>query len=111
MRTGAPLVPVAVIGGEEVHPVIAKWQWVARTLDLPYFPVTPTFPWLGAAGLVPLPTKWRIVFGAPLELAAQHGPGAHDDDLLVNRLQESVREHIQRMIIEALRARDSVFAG
>lgn len=111
MRTTAPLVPVAVIGGEEIHPVVAKWQWLARVLNLPYFPITPTFPWLGLLGLVPLPTKWRIVFGAPIDLAAQHGARAYEDDLLVNRLKEQVREHIQRMLIEGLRARDSVFSG
>lgn len=109
LRTGAPLVPVAIIGGEEIHPVIAKWQGLARVLNVPYFPVTPTFPWLGLLGIVPLPTKWRIVFGAPLDLAADHGSDAADDDLLVSRLREQVREHIQRMVVEALRARDSVF--
>ncbi len=111
MRSTAPIVPVAIIGSEEVHPVIAKWQWLARLLDLPYFPVTPTFPWLGLAGLIPLPTKWRVIFGAPIDLAAEYGPSAHEDDLLVNRLKEQVRDRIQRMIIDGLRGRDSVFTG
>jgi 1-acyl-sn-glycerol-3-phosphate acyltransferase len=111
LRTRAPLVPVAVIGSEEIHPVIAKWQWVARLLNLPYFPVTPTFPWLGFLGLVPLPTKWRIIFGAPIDLASEYGAGAHEDDLLVNRLKEQIRERIQRMLLDGLRGRDSVFTG
>lgn len=111
LRTGAPLVPVAVIGAEEIYPVLARWQWLARLLNLPYFPVTPTFPWLGVLGLVPLPTKWRILFGPPIDLAAEYGIGAHEDELLVNRLKEAVRERIQRMIIDGLRERDSVFTG
>jgi 1-acyl-sn-glycerol-3-phosphate acyltransferase len=111
LRTGAPIVPVAIIGAEEIHPVIAKWHWLARLLKLPYFPVTPTFPWLGALGLVPLPSKWRIVCGAPIDFAAEFGRDAADDDLTVNRLRERVREHVQRMVVEALRTRDSVFAG
>jgi hypothetical protein len=102
---------VEIIGAEEIHPLIAKWQWLARLLDLPYFPVTPTFPWLGALGLVPLPTKWRITFGTPLDIAGEHGPDAYEDDLLVNRLKEQVREHIQRMVLAGLRQRDSVFSG
>jgi 1-acyl-sn-glycerol-3-phosphate acyltransferase len=109
LQTGAPLVPVAVVGAEEIHPVLARWDWAARGLDLPYFPLTPTFPWLGFAGLVPLPTKWRIVFGAPIDLAGQHGPDAHRDDLLVNRLKEEIRERIQRMVVAALAERQSVF--
>jgi 1-acyl-sn-glycerol-3-phosphate acyltransferase len=111
LRTATPLVPVAVIGGEEIHPVIAKSQWLARLLGLPYFPLTPTFPWFGVLGLVPLPTRWRILFGAPIDLAREHGMEAHEDDLLVNRLKEHVRERIQRMLVEGLRDRDSVFAG
>jgi 1-acyl-sn-glycerol-3-phosphate acyltransferase len=103
-------VPVAVVGAEEIHPVLARWQWMARGLELPYFPVTPTFPWLGLLGLVPLPTKWRIVFGAPIDLAGQHGADAHRDELLVNRLKEEIRERIQRMLVLALAERDSVFS-
>lgn len=110
LQTGAPLVPVAVVGAEEIHPILARWGWAARGLDLPYFPVTPTFPWLGLLGLVPLPTKWRIVFGAPIDLGAQYGPDAHRDELLVNRLKEEIRERIQRMLVAALSERDSVFA-
>ncbi len=109
LQTGAPLVPVAVVGSEEIHPVLARWDWAARGLDLPYFPVTPTFPWLGALGLVPLPTKWRIVFGAPIDLAGQYGSDAYRDELLVNRLKEEIRERIQRMLVAALAERDSVF--
>jgi 1-acyl-sn-glycerol-3-phosphate acyltransferase len=110
LTTGAPLVPVAVIGAEEIHPVLARWQWMARGLELPYFPVTPTFPWFGLLGLVPLPTKWRIVFGAPIDLAGQYGADAHRDELLVNRLKEEIRERIQRMLVLALAERDSVFS-
>ena len=109
LQTRAPLVPVAVVGAEEIHPVVARWEWAARGLDLPYFPVTPTFPWLGLLGLVPLPTKWRIVFGAPIDLAGQFGPDAHRDELLVNRIKEDVRERIQRMVVAALSERGSVF--
>jgi 1-acyl-sn-glycerol-3-phosphate acyltransferase len=109
LQTGAPVVPVAVVGGEEIHPVLARWQWLARGLDVPYFPVTPTFPWFGVLGLVPLPTKWRIVFGPPIDLAGQYGPDAHRDELLVNRLKEEIRERIQRMVVAALAERASVF--
>lgn len=111
LRTGTPLVPVAVVGAEEIYPVLLRWQWLARVLGVPDFPVTPTFPWLGLLGLVPLPTKWRLVFGTPIDLVAEYGADAYDDELLVNRVKESVRERVQRMLIDALRERDSVFTG
>ena len=55
-----PLIPVAIVGAEEIHPVIAKITSLAEPLGLPYIPITPTFPWLGPLGLLPVPTKWTI---------------------------------------------------
>src|SRR5260370_8394677 len=69
LRTGAPIIPVAVVGSEEIHPVIADLQPLARLLGLPTVPITPTFPWLGLAGLIPLPSKWFIAFGEPIPAA------------------------------------------
>jgi 1-acyl-sn-glycerol-3-phosphate acyltransferase len=110
LRTRTPIVPCAVVGAEEIHPVIAKADWVGRPLGLPYFPITPTFPWLGPLGLVPLPAKWSIDFGDPLDLTG-YGPEAADDPILVNRLSEEVRSTIQRMIDGRLARRRSVWLG
>jgi 1-acyl-sn-glycerol-3-phosphate acyltransferase len=109
LRTGAPIVPVAIIGSEEIHPIIGRWDWLARQLRLPYFPLTPTFPWLGLLGLVPLPSKWRIEFGRPLDWSQQFGPDAARDRLLVSRLTEDVRQRVQRLVIEALERRGPAF--
>src|SRR5437867_3916331 len=72
IATGTPVVPVAVIGAEEVHPVLARLDLPGRLLGLPTLPVTPTFPWLGLWGLVPLPTQWTLLFGEPPDVAARH---------------------------------------
>lgn len=109
LALGVPLVPVAVIGAEETHPVLFKVGSLARLVGLPFLPVTPTFPWLGPLGLVPLPSRWRMRFGAPLDFGP-HGPEAADDEILVDRLTVELRSSIQRMIDEAVRTRDSVFA-
>ena len=66
LQTGVPIIPVSIVGSEEIHPVLGNAKTLARLLDLPYFPLTPTFPWLGPLGLVPLPSKWYIEFGAPI---------------------------------------------
>jgi 1-acyl-sn-glycerol-3-phosphate acyltransferase len=110
LRTGAPIIPCAVVGAEEIHPVIAKADWVGRPFGLPYFPLTPTFPWLGPAGFVPLPTKWSIDFGDPVDLGG-HGPEGADDPILVNRLSEEVRSAIQRMVDSRLARRRSIWFG
>ena len=53
LRTGAPIVPVAVVGSEEIYPKLADARPLARALGAPFVPITPTFPWLGPLGLVP----------------------------------------------------------
>jgi 1-acyl-sn-glycerol-3-phosphate acyltransferase len=110
LRTGVPIVPCAVVGAEEIHPVVAKADWVGRPIGLPYFPLTPTFPLLGPLGLVPLPTKWSIDFGDPIDLR-EHGPEAADDPILVNRISEEVRSTIQGMVDGRLARRRSVWFG
>jgi 1-acyl-sn-glycerol-3-phosphate acyltransferase len=110
LRTGAPIVPCAVVGAEEIHPVLAKADWVGRPFGLPYLPITPSFPLLGPLGVVPLPTKWSIDFADPVPTAS-YGPEAADDPILVNRLSEQVRSIVQRMIDGRLARRRSVWFG
>lgn len=110
LRTGAPIVPCAVVGSEEIYPMIGKADFVGRPFGLPYFPLTPTFPWLGPLGLVPLPSKWSIDFADPRPLD-EYGPDAAEDPILVNRLAEEVRSTIQKMIDGRLARRRSVWFG
>ncbi|MHB1614334.1 MAG: lysophospholipid acyltransferase family protein, partial [Actinomycetes bacterium] len=108
LRTGAPIVPVAIVGAEEIYPLIGEIPVLARLLGVPYFPVTPTFPWLGPLGLVPLPSRWLIEFGEPV-LTDGYGPGAADDAMLVLNLADQVRETIQASVYRLLARRPSVF--
>ena len=105
---GVALVPVAVVGAEEVHPVLFKMGTLARAMGLPFLPVTPTFPLLGPLGLLPLPSKWILRFGEPLDIG-RLGPDAAHDELLVSRLTEELRSTIQVMVDDGLRARPSVW--
>ena len=109
LRTGAPIIPVAVVGSEEVHPVLADLQPVARLLGLPNLPITPTFPWLGLGGLVPLPSKWLIAFGEPIEVAS-YGRDAAGDARLVLEISEQVREWIQTTVNQLRPRRTSIFS-
>jgi 1-acyl-sn-glycerol-3-phosphate acyltransferase len=109
LRTGAPIVPCAIVGAEEIYPMIGNAKTAARILGLPYLPVTPTFPLLGPLGLVPLPSKWFIAFGEPIETAS-YGPAAADDPMLVFNLTDQVRETIQQSLYQLLLQRRSVFS-
>ena len=111
LRTGSPIVPAAIVGAEEIHPMLGRITWLARSIGIPYVPITPTFPLLGPLGLLPLPSKWTLRFGAPLDLAGRYGPSAADDRILVNKLAETVRSSIQEMIDETLARRKSILFG
>ena len=108
LRTGAPIVPCSIVGAEEIYPMLGNAGTLARVLGLPYFPLTPTFPWLGPLGLVPLPSKWLIEFGEPIETAAL-GAAAADDPMLVFNITDQVRETIQSALYRLLMQRRSTF--
>jgi 1-acyl-sn-glycerol-3-phosphate acyltransferase len=108
LRTGSPIVPVAVVGSEEIYPKLADLPAVARLIGAPYFPVTPTFPLLGPLGIVPLPSKWRIEFLEPIETAS-YGPEGAEDRALVLELSERVRGEIQQALYANLVRRGSAF--
>jgi 1-acyl-sn-glycerol-3-phosphate acyltransferase len=108
LSAGAPIVPVAVVGSEEIYPMVANSGTLARLVGAPFVPITPTFPWLGPLGLVPLPSKWRIEFCPPIDLS-EHPPEAAEDRRLVFDLSEQVRETIQEKIYENLVERGSAF--
>ena len=110
LRTGAPIVPVAVVGSEEIYPKLADLRPLARLIGAPYFPITPTFPALGPLGVVPLPSRWRIEFCEPIETASL-GPEAADDRGLVLELAERVRETIQERLLTGVLERGSPFVG
>jgi 1-acyl-sn-glycerol-3-phosphate acyltransferase len=106
LRTQVPIFPVALIGGEEAQPVVARVR-LPRPLKPPHLPLTPTFPWLGPLGLLPLPTHWRIQVGDPIVLA--HSREDANNRALVASLSEDVRQKLQEMIDSLLRARKTVF--
>ena len=108
LSTGAPIIPTAIVGAEEIYPMIANAPILARILGLPYFPITPTFPWLGPLGLVPLPSKWLIHFGEPIP-TDDFPLGAADDPMLVFNLTDQVREQIQQSLYRLLVKRPSAF--
>jgi 1-acyl-sn-glycerol-3-phosphate acyltransferase len=100
-----PLVPVAIVGAEEIHPVIGKITRFAEPLGIPYIPITPTFPWLGPLGLLPVPTKWTIQIGEPV------APPPPDDEPETTRVAEAVRTAIDGMIADLLAQRRSILFG
>ncbi|MBJ7357939.1 1-acyl-sn-glycerol-3-phosphate acyltransferase [Nocardioides sp.] len=108
LRTGVPIVPLSVVGAEEIYPLVGNVPGLARVLGIPYIPITPFFPLLGPLGLVPLPSKWLLEFGEPIR-TDEFDSGAADDPMLVFDVTDQVRETIQSTLYSLLMKRESVF--
>ena len=112
MRAEAKLVPVCVVGAEEAQPIFAHVGALQRLTRLIYFPVTPTFPWLGPLGmLVYLPAKFKIRFLEPIDTVELGGAGAVHDKALVQTVAQEIRARIQENLHEMVARRRSVWFG
>lgn len=108
VRTKTPIIPTAIVGAEEIYPMVGNATLLARILGLPYFPITPTFPALGPLGLIPLPSKWLMHFDEPIP--TDHLPeGSADDPAVLFEITDQVRERIQRKLYDLLAERGGVF--
>lgn len=110
LETQAPILPVSVVGAEETYPMLWNAKPIARLLGFPYFPITPTFPWLGLFGVIPLPSKWYIDIGEPIDVS-QYDPQFASNPALVSELTDLVRNRVQTQINSRLAQRRSVFFG
>ena len=108
LRTGVPIIPLSVVGAEEIYPLVGNVPSLARLLGVPYIPITPFFPWLGPLGMVPLPSKWILEFGEPIRTDA-YDAGEAEDPMLVFNVTDQVRETIQHTLFDLLRERNGVF--
>ena len=104
-ETGSPVIPIAVLGAEEIYPIVGRAESIGRSLGMPYVPITPFFPLLGVLGALPLPTKWFIRIGHPMTV------GAIDDEMRARAEASRARRKIQAMVTRLRRRRRSVFFG
>ena len=106
VRTGTPVVPVAIVGAEEAYPVVARLYRAGRLVGLPWIPVTPTFPLCGVAGALPLPTKWSMQFGAPIEPPSRDEGGEEER---IASLTAQIRAAIAEGLADLLAKRVGIF--
>jgi len=104
LETKTPIVPVAVVGGEEQMISIGNLKGLGKLLGLPAVPVIPQL-LIPVLGWLPLPTKYRIYFGEPLSFTGN----SDDEDAVIEEKVRVVKNSIQTMLRDGLRARDSVF--
>jgi 1-acyl-sn-glycerol-3-phosphate acyltransferase len=108
LRARVPIIPVSIVGSEEIYPLLYNSKTLARLFGLPYFPITATFPWLGPLGAIPLPSKWIVEFGEPIH-SDELDEDAWQDALTVFDMNDRVREAIQQTLYRNLMVRRSVW--
>jgi 1-acyl-sn-glycerol-3-phosphate acyltransferase len=101
IETRTPIVPVGVVGAEEAMPSLHNSKFLARLFGAPSFPITPTFPWLLALGLIPYPIPMRIYFGEPLHF----GGDPNDEDDVIDAKVEQVQQQVQNLVDRGLKER------
>ena len=96
-EAGVPVIPAGIVGAEEAQPMLFRSYGPAWLLGLPFLPVTPTFPWLGPLGLLPLPSTWRVGFGRPLEPGSPdfEDPAGLDSDAFIGVLRDRVESLVE----------------
>ena len=99
LRTQSPIIPVAIVGAEEVHMLLADIRPLARLLGWPYFPIV--------VSTLPLPARIYIRFGEPIRLDAT--PEAAADQGVVDRLNREVRAALQALIDDTRRRRCGIY--
>ena len=105
LETQTPIVPVGIVGSEEQQPGLLNLRGLGRALGMPAFPITPTFPWLGPLGLLPLPVRYRIHFGEPLHFTGD----SNDEDAAIEARVEEVRIAIAALLEHGVAEREGVF--
>lgn len=100
LETNTPIVPVAIVGAEEQAPAVADIKPLAKILGFPAFPIV-------APHIVPLPlpVKYYLHFGEPMNFG---GDGTEDDEV-VSRYVDEVKDTIQHMLHVGLEKRPSIF--
>ena len=106
LETQTPIVPVGIVGSEEQSPGLANVPWLGRLIGAPAFPLTPLFPWLGLAGFLPLPVKFRLHFGEPLLFEGD----ADEDDAAIEQRVALVKREVGALVAEGRATRRSWFA-
>jgi len=106
LETATPIVPVAIVGSDDQQPGLANLTGVGRMLGLPSFPITVTFPLLGPLGMLPLPVKYRMYFGEPLDFDGD----ASDDDTAIQEKVDAVKDAIEGMLANGVRERKGIFS-
>jgi 1-acyl-sn-glycerol-3-phosphate acyltransferase len=99
LETNTPIVPIGVVGSEEQLPSVHNAKRLANVLGMPALPIL--------LSPIPLPVKYRIYFGEPLQFRGDND----DEDRVIQRHVDVVKESISALISRGLSERQNIFTG
>ncbi len=106
IATGAPIIPVITVGGDEIYPLIGNLKPVADLMDAPYWPITPFYPLLPFPfNAIPLPIKMLICVGKPFKL--EFPPEKAEDHDFVTEIANELQRQTQDKLDDLLELRTS----
>lgn len=112
MRSGVPIIPIAVVGAEESMPIVWKSASLAKALKLPYFPITANQlvfgPVLGSIAYFPAKFKLRVL--DPIYFDVPTGQERYSKSRIMDA-SEHIRDVIQHELYDMVRTRRSVWFG
>jgi 1-acyl-sn-glycerol-3-phosphate acyltransferase len=103
LQTATPIVPIAVVGGEEQYINLGNLERLAKLLHMPSCPIVPQ--WFVPGMQLPLPVRYHLHFGTPLEFDGD----PDDEDAVIEKKVAIVQRTIQSMVNRGLRERRSLF--
>jgi 1-acyl-sn-glycerol-3-phosphate acyltransferase len=111
MRSGVPVVPIAVVGAEESMPIVWKSPQLAKMLGIPYFPVTANMLMFGPLGLLAyFPSKFKLRVLPPVHFDVEPDQERYSRSRVMEE-SDRIRGRIQDALYEMLRTRKSVWFG
>ena len=111
IRTGVPIIPIAVVGAEESMPILFKLPSVAKAIGAPYFPITANMAFGPLGALVHFPAKFKLRVLEPVRFEGVEPDQPRYSRSRIMDESEAIRQQIQEALFDMLRQRRSVWFG
>ncbi|MGD9683189.1 MAG: 1-acyl-sn-glycerol-3-phosphate acyltransferase [Candidatus Obscuribacterales bacterium] len=108
VEEGLEIFPLATLGCDEAVPILAKSGSLAEKLHLPFFPITPFFPWFPFPfNFASLPVHWKMSLMKSVKY--EKSKKREQIELVAKELSSVLEGGIQAELNKLFRHRDRIF--
>ena len=101
IQNRCPIIPVGIVGAEEQLPAFFSSKRLGKMFGFEAMPL-PMTP-------IPLPVRYRILYGAPIHVEQEYTPADADDPKILTLVAERVKQSVHELIQTGLQERSGVF--